>query len=191
MKASFSKISESTADDWQIIMQEQLAFVGKLPDRILAHMALLNGDYGGFPVDRLQHCLQTANLAAEAGENEEYIVCSLLHDIGDTLGSTNHPDVAAAILEPFVSDENHWMVKHHGIFQGYNFFHYLGMDRNMRDKFDKNENYQRTARFVELYDNPAFDASAPTLSLDLFESMVRNVFSQPKKSLYKAAMDAA
>jgi len=191
MKASFSKMSESTADDWQIIMQEQLAFISKLPDRILAHMALLDGDYGGFPVDRLQHSLQTANLAAEAGEDEEYIVCALLHDIGDTLGSTNHPDVAAAILEPFVSDENHWMIKHHGIFQGYNFFHYLGMDRNMRDQFKDNENYQRTARFVATYDNPAFDASAPALSLDLFEPMVRNVFAQPKKSLYKDAMNAA
>ena len=191
MKASFSKMSESTADDWQIIMQEQLAFISKLPDRILAHMALLDGDYGGFPVDRLQHSLQTANLAAEAGEDEEYIVCALLHDIGDTLGSTNHPDVAAAILEPFVSDENHWMIKHHGIFQGYNFFHYLGMDRNMRDQFKDNENYQRTARFVAAYDNPAFDSGAPTLSLDLFEPMVRNVFAQPKKSLYKDAMNAA
>jgi len=191
MKASFSKMSDSNADDWQIIMQEQLRFISKLPDRILAHMELLDGDYGCFPIDRLQHCLQTANLAAEAGEDEEYIVCALLHDIGDTLGSTNHPDVAAAILEPFVSDENHWMVKHHGIFQGYNFFHYLGMDRNMRDQFAENENYQRTARFVALYDDPAFDASAAKLSLELFEPMVRNVFAQPKKSLYKAAMDAA
>lgn len=190
MKASFSRMSESTADDWQLIMQEQLAFIRKLPDRILAHMALLDGDYGGFPVDRLQHCLQTAHRAAEAGEDEEYVVCALLHDIGDTLGSTNHPDVAAAILEPFVSDKNHWMVKHHGIFQGYNFFHYLGMDRNMRDKFDGNEHYQHTARFVELYDNPAFDDSAATLSLALFEPMVRNIFSQPKKSLYKDAMSA-
>ena len=66
-QASFSKMSESTAEDWQTIMHEQLIFISKLPDRILAHMELLRGDYGGFPIDRLQHCLQTANLAAEAG----------------------------------------------------------------------------------------------------------------------------
>ena len=48
MKASFTKMSESTAEDWQIIMPEQIAFFKKLPDRILSHMELLTGDYGGF-----------------------------------------------------------------------------------------------------------------------------------------------
>ena len=101
MQTNFKKMSDSSADDWQLIMSEQMGFFTKLPDRILAHMALLDNDYGGFPVDRLQHSLQTAELAAEAGEDTQYVVCALLHDIGDTLGSTNHADVAAAILQPF------------------------------------------------------------------------------------------
>ena len=189
MKATFKKMSDSTQQDWQVIMQEQMAFVTKLPDRILAHMRLLDNDYGGFPVDRLQHSLQTAELAAEAGEDDEYIVCALLHDIGDTLGSTNHPDVAAAILHPFISEANHWMVKHHGIFQGYNFFHHLGLDRNMRDQFQDSEYYQRTQRFIDRYDNLAFDDNKPKLSLDLFEDQVRTVFSNPINSVYKRALD--
>ena len=109
MQATFTKMSESTAQDWQIIMPEQLAFFKKLPDRILSHMALLSGDYGGFAADRLRHSLQTAYRAAEAGEDDEYSVCALLHDIGDTLGSANHADVGAAILQPFISEENRWM----------------------------------------------------------------------------------
>ena len=48
-------------------------------------------------------------------------LAALLHDIGDTLAPYNHPDVAAAIVKPFVSEANHWMVAHHGIFQGYYF----------------------------------------------------------------------
>ena len=67
MQASFSKMSESTAEDWQLILPEQIAYFKKLPDRILAHMELLTGDYGGFAIDRLQHSLQTAHRAAEAG----------------------------------------------------------------------------------------------------------------------------
>lgn len=190
MRATFSTMAQSTADDWQIIVGEQRKFMAGLPDRVLAHLALLDGDYGGFPVDRLQHSLQTASLAAEAGEDEEYIVCALLHDIGDTLGSFNHADVAAVILEPFVSEANHWMIKHHAIFQGYNFFHHIGMDRDMRDRFKGSEHFERTARFVEKYDNPAFDSTHPALSLDVFEPLVRRVFATPKKSLYKAAVDA-
>ena len=191
MRASFNKMSDSTAQDWEIIMQEQMTFISHLPDRILAHMQLLNDDYGGFPVDRLQHSLQTAELAADNGEDDEYVVCALLHDIGDTLGSTNHPDVAAAILQPFITEANYWMIKHHGIFQGYNFFHHLGLDRNMRDQFKDSEHYERTQRFVDLYDDRAFDASKPKLSLDLFEPMVRKVFSNPVNSMYRKALDEA
>lgn len=189
MKTSFSKMSDSTAEDWQLIMQQQMVFFSKLPDRIMSHLELLDGDYGGFPIDRLQHSLQTAELAAEAAEDNQYVVCALLHDIGDTLGSANHPDVAAAILQPFVSDANHWMIKHHGVFQGYNFFHYLGLDRNLRDQFQESEHYERTRRFVEKYDDPAFDASKPKLSLRLFEDQVREVFSNPINSVYRPAID--
>ena len=145
----FKSLSKSTADDWQTIVAEQRTFIAALPDRIIAHLKLLAGDYGGFPIDRLQHCLQSAELAAEGGEDDEYVVCALLHDIGDTLGSTNHPDVAAAILYPFVSEANHWMIKHHAIFQGYNFFHHLGMDRDMRERFRNEPHYDRTERFVK------------------------------------------
>jgi len=180
-RPNFTALSDGTKEDWQQIMDENRKFTAGLGDRIIAHLKLLGGDYSGFPVDRLQHSLQTAELAASCGENEEYVVCALLHDIGDTLGSTNHPDVAAAIIEPFVSDSHHWMVKHHGIFQGYNFFHHIGLDRNMRDHYKGSEHYDLTEQFIAKYDNPAFDADKPKLDLDLFAPMVRKVFTTPKK----------
>ncbi len=189
MKASFREMSESTKEDWAVIGRESMNALSGLPDRILTHLRLLDGDCGGFPIDRLQHSLQTAALAAEAGEDEEYIVCALLHDIGDTLGSANHADVGAVILEPFVSDENHWMVKHHAIFQGYNFFHYIGLDRDMRDRFKGTENYDRTEAFIARYDDPAFDSGKALLSIETFEPMVRNVFATPKKSIYSGFID--
>lgn len=188
MSTDFKKMSASTKQDWQHIMNEQMNFFGGLADRVLDHMRLLNGDYGGFPIDRLQHCLQTAELAAEGGEDNQYVVCALLHDIGDTLGSANHADVGAAILQPFISEENHWMVKNHAVVQGYNFFHYLGLDRNMRDQFSEHPHYQRTLRFVDLYDDLAFDASKAKLDLCLFEPMVREVFAKPINSLYQKAL---
>ena len=187
-KATFKVMSDSTQQDWDVIMGEQIKFMGGLAGRILSHMELLNDDYGGFPVDRLQHCLQTAELAAEDGKDEEYVVCALLHDIGDTLGSTNHADVGAAILKPFVSEENHWMVKHHGIFQGYNFFHFIGMDRDLRDQFRSSPNFERTEEFIEKYDNRAFDFDRPQLSLETFAPMVQRVFARPKNSPYQAAL---
>ncbi|MDR0216465.1 MAG: phosphohydrolase [Comamonas sp.] len=187
-RANFLRMQDSTREDWQLIGSEFADFTRGLPDRVMAHLKLLEGDYGGFPVDRYTHSLQTATRALRDGRDEEYVVCALLHDIGDTLGSFNHPDIAAAILQPFVSEANHWMVKHHGIFQGHYFFHHIGMDRDMRDQFRDHPHYARTAEFCELYDNPAFDPRAETLPLSEFEPMLRRLMASPKQSLYKQAM---
>lgn len=186
-RARFVNMADGDADDWKRIAAHLGPFARALPDRVLAHLRLLEGDYGGFPVDRLTHCLQTATRAHRAGRDEEYVVCALLHDIGDTLGSYNHADVAAAILRPFVSDENHWMVEKHAIFQGYYFFHHLGMDRNMRDAFRDHPCFARTEEFCRAFDSPAFDPRGETLPLSFFEPLVRRVFAEPKRSIYRAA----
>src|SRR6187551_1346778 len=116
-RASFTSMQDGTAEDWAIIGSHALPFMSELPGRILTHLRLLDGDFGGFAVDRLTHSLQTAARAEKAGRDDAYILCALLHDIGDTLGAYNHADVAAAIVKPFVSDELYWMVEHHAEFQ--------------------------------------------------------------------------
>ena len=190
-RATFTRMQDSTAADWQKIGGEFMPFARQLPDRLIAHLRVLDGDYGGFPVDRYTHSLQTATRALKAGRDDEYVACALFHDIGDTLGTFNHFDIAAAILKPFVSAENHWMVQNHGIFQGYYFFHHIGLDRDLRNQFRGHPSYERTAEFCELYDNPAFDPKGETLPMSEFEPIVRRVFGQPKNSIYKAATPVA
>lgn len=184
-RAKFRAMTEGAQEDWMTIAGAFVPFAANGGKRILDHLRLLHGDYGGFPVDRLTHCLQTATRAYKDGRDEEYVVCALLHDIGDTLGAYNHPDIAAAILKPFVSEKNHWMVQQHGIFQGYYFFHYLGMDRNMRDQHRDHPHFQYTAEFCEKYDQAAFDADYENMPLDAFEPMVMKLFESPKNSIYE------
>jgi predicted HD phosphohydrolase len=187
-RARFSSMKEGTEADWSIIGSHFMDFAAALPDRVLAHLKLLDGDYGGFPIDRLQHSLQTATRAHRAGESEPYVVMALLHDIGDTLGSYNHPEIASAILKPFVDEKLHWIAEQHGIFQGYYFFHHLGMNRDMREAFRGHEHFEDTARFCELYDQSAFDPTYESAPLDFFEPMVRRVFARPLNTLYKAVV---
>ena len=189
--ANFKSLQEGAKEDWQLIFSEFSRFANGLPDRVLAHLKLLEGDFGGFPVDRYTHSLQTATRALRDGRDDEYVVCALLHDIGDTLGTSNHPDIAVAILKPFVDAANLWMIQHHNIFQGYYFFHHIGMDRNMREQFRDHVHFERTAEFCELYDSPAFNAHAETLPISEFEPMLRRVFSKPVTSLYKTALEEA
>ena len=177
-------MTEGTAVDWGRIAAQSAIHSAGLADRVLEHLRLLGGDHGGFAVDRLEHSLQTATRAERGGEDDEYVACALLHDIGDTLGSYNHADIAAAVLEPFVSDANHWMVEQHAVFQGYYFFHHLGLDRDLRDRFAGHEFYDRTAHFCAEYDQPAFDPAYDTLPLEHFEPAVRALFATPRRSIY-------
>jgi predicted HD phosphohydrolase len=190
-RAKFRSMDQGTQADWAIIGSHFFPFAQALPDRVLAHLKLLDGDYGGFPIDRLQHSLQTATRAQRGGESEPYVVMALLHDIGDTLGSYNHPEIAAAVLKPFVDDKLHWIAEHHGVFQGYYFFHYLGMNRDMRETFRGHEHFEDTARFCELYDQTAFDPDYDSAPLEFFEPMVRRVFERPLNTIYKTSGEPA
>ncbi|WP_447751333.1 HD domain-containing protein [Pseudomonas nicosulfuronedens] len=184
-RAHFTHMEDGSAEDWAIIAKDFGQYAALLPDRILTHLRLLDGDFGGFPVDRLTHSLQTATLAHRDGRDEEYVVCALLHDIGDTLGSFNHADIAAAILKPFVSEANLWMIEKHAIFQGYYFFHHLGLDRHLREQFKDHPQFEQTIEFCARYDAAAFDPDGEVLPLAYFEPMLRRVFAQPRRSIYQ------
>ncbi len=178
-RASFTAMTEGTQQDWTTIASHFRHFAGGLPERVLTHLRLLDGDYGGFPVDRLEHSLQCATRAHRDGRDEAYVVMALLHDIGDTLGSFNHPEIAAAMLRPFVSEELHWIANNHGVFQGYYYFHYLGMDRDLREQYRGHPHFEACAEFCEKYDQSAFDAAYDSAPLDFFAPMVARVMARP------------
>jgi predicted HD phosphohydrolase len=181
---TFTRMQDASREDYQVIGRHSLEFFAGLPDRILRHLELLEGDTGGYAVSRLTPSLQTATRAERDGRDEEYVVCALLHDIGDTLASANHAQLAATILEPFVSEENRWIVEHHAIFQGYYFFHHLGLDRNLRDRYRDHPLFRECAAFCQKYDQNSFDPAYATLPLAHFEPMLRRVLAVPKKSIY-------
>lgn len=190
-RARFTAMTEGTQEDWMTIASHFVPFAANGGRRVLDHLRLLAGDYGGFPVDRLTHCLQTATRAHRDGRPEDYVVMALIHDIGDTLGAYNHPDIAAAIIKPFVSEELHWITAQHGIFQGYYYFHYLGMDRNLREQFRGHPHFEACAQFCEKYDQAAFDPDYESAPLSFFEPMVMKLFERPRQSLYAKALDNA
>jgi predicted HD phosphohydrolase len=177
-------MQDATREDYQVVGRHSANFMAGLPDRVLEHLKILSGDTGGYAVDRLTHSLQTATRAQRDGRDDEYVACALVHDIGDTLASYNHADLAATILEPFISEKNHWIVKHHGIFQGYYFFHHFGLDRNMRDRYRDHPYWRDCAEFCALYDQNSFDPDYDTMPLESFEPMLREVLSTPRKSIY-------
>ena len=184
-KAQFTAMTDGTPEDWAAIGRSAMAHRGAHVDRIVSHLKLLDGDHGGFAVDRLEHSLQTATRAHRAGQDEEYVVCALLHDIGDILLPASHAELGAAILKPYISERNHWMLEKHGVFQGYYFFHYIGLDRDMREQFRGHPDFEYTAQFCHLYDQNSFEPGYDTMPLEAFTPMMRRVMETPKQSIYK------
>lgn len=177
-RAAFRRFDECTKEDTQLIIENAIKYANGLPDRVLTHLRMLDGDFGGFNVDRLEHSLQTATRAHRDGRDEEYVVCALLHDIGDTLGSYDHGAIAAAILKPFVSEANLWLLANHTVFQGYYYFEHIGANKNARDAHKDNPHYEHTREFIEKYDMPAFDETYDSMSVEDFAPMVRRVLTK-------------
>ena len=174
----FIQMKDGSFDDYQLLRAYEEEFSKNTADRMLAHLLELKDSLAGYRISRLEHALQSASRAWQDDAGEEMTVAALLHDIGDTLAPENHGEMAAAILRPYVSEKTYWIVRHHGIFQGYYFFHHLGMDRNLRDRYRQHEHYQACVDFCENWDQNCFDPEYESLPLEFFEPMVRRIFGR-------------
>ncbi len=174
----FHAMTEGTEAQWRQIARADAQFARQLPAALLQQLELLRNDCHAFAVDRLEHCLQAATRAHRAGEDDEYVVCALLHDVGALMAPSGHAKFAAMILRPYVSDENHWMVLNHNLFQQYYFAHFFGGDRNAREKHRGHACFERTAKFCHLYDQNSFDPGYDSMPLEAFAPMLHRVLGK-------------
>ncbi len=180
-KVSFTQMKEGSKEDYELLSKFEKEYAEKLPDRILEALLNLGDSMDGYQVSRLEHSLQSATRAERDGADEEMIVATLVHDIGDSLAPFNHSQLVASVLRPYVSEKVYWIMLHHGIFQEYYYAHHIGRDRNVRDQFKDHKYYQATVDFCEKWDQKSFDPEYDSFPLEHFEPMVRNLFSkQPK-----------
>ena len=177
-KVSFNQMKEGTKEDYLLLDKHEKDYAGKTAERILKFMAGLTETLEGYKVSRLEHSLQSATRALKAGENEEMIVATLLHDIGDELAPMNHSEYAASVLKPYVSEKTHWIIEKHGEFQTYYYAHHFGGDRNKREKYKDHKYYDACVNFCEKYDQASFDPDYESFPLSKFEPMVKRIFSR-------------
>ena len=177
-------MKNGTKEEYLFLDKHEKNFANKTAERILKFMSGLTETLEGYQISRLEHSLQCATRAYNNEESEEIIVAALLHDIGDELAPMNHAEYAAAILKPYVSEKTHWIVQKHGEFQMFYYAHFLGGDKNIRDKYKDHKYYQATVDFCEKYDQNSFDPNYDSLELKDFEPIVRKIFSRKPYSHY-------
>ena len=66
MATTFTRMDESTAEQWGVIGTESMKNQSRVADRVLGMLESLSDIVDGFATDQLTHCLQTATLAERA-----------------------------------------------------------------------------------------------------------------------------
>jgi predicted HD phosphohydrolase len=177
--ATFTRMDQSTAEQWAVIVHETISNQPRVAERVLGLLRSLAEITDGFSTDQLTHCLQTATLAERAGADDEVVVAALCHDVGKAISVNNHPAIAAEILRPYVRKEVCEMIRVHQDFQGRHYYAHFGADPDAREqhRFTLTEGeFALAERFADEWDQLAFDPAYDTLPLEHFEPKVRAVF---------------
>ena len=182
-RVKFTQMKYGTKEDYLLLEKHEKKYIEGTADRLIKFMSGLNSTLEGYQVSRLEHSLQTATRALNDKADDEMIVASLLHDIGDELAPLNHSEYAAAVLKPYVSEKTHWVIEKHGEFQMYYYAHHLGGNKNQREKYKGHKYYQDTVNFCENWDQKSFDPNFNSLNLKSFETLVKKIFNRKHYSV--------
>lgn len=173
----FTQMKDGDREDYAFLAEHEIEYASATADRLLSAMVELDTSLSGYKVSRLGHSLQSATRAWDAGADIDWVVSTLLHDIGDIYAPYNHDEYAASIIRPFVREQCSWVIQKHGDFQMIYYGHLVGANPHKRDAFRNNPYYHDCVEFCEKWDQSSFDPDYPTKPLDFFAPLVREVFS--------------
>jgi predicted HD phosphohydrolase len=175
---SFTQMKDGTAEDYAFLTEHEVEYTKGTADKLLQALVDLDAGLSGYKVTRLGHSLQSATRAWRDGADIDWVVCTLLHDIGDIYAPYNHDEYATAILRPFVREQCSWCVQTHGDFQMVYYGHHVGGNPNKRDQFAGHIYFDDCAAFCERWDQSSFDPDYDSLPIEFFAPMVREVFAR-------------
>jgi len=176
---NFTQMKDGTKEEYLFLRDFELEHVKGAADRVLRELGLQSGEtLPGYKITRLEHGLQAATRAFREGADIDWMVATVLHDIGDGLAPQNHDHFAAEIIRPFLREEVVWTVEHHGAFQMVYYAHHYGWNQFEREQYTASPYYQSCVDFCERWDQASFDPDYRSEPLSFFAPMVREVFAR-------------
>ena len=189
-RVNFTQMKDRTKEEYEFLTAHEVEYTKGTADRLLHALEHLDGGLSGYQTTRLGHSEQSATRAWRDGADIDWVVSTVLHDIGDIFAPYNHDEYAATILKPFVREQCRWCVETHGDFQMLYYGHHLeGFDENKRERHRGTRYFDDCAQFCERWDQASFDPAYDSLPLSFFAPMVREVFARTPYD--KAVMQAA
>ena len=177
----FTRMDQSTKEDWEHIAEEHMPHILDMPNRIIKMLYELQFIKGGFAVNQLEHCLQTATRAYRAGEDDEMVLLCLIHDIGKVVSVLGHGEIAAEIVKPYVSEDTYDILRTHQDFQGKHYYHYQNKSTELRVNYKYEVWYDKCVKFTDDYDQISFDPNYDNEPLETFLPLLEQTFKIPKK----------
>lgn len=174
----FTAMKDGDKADYDLLHPLEVEYASGTADRLLTALVSLDESLSGYKVTRLGHSLQSATRAERDGADTDWIVCALLHDIGDIFAPYNHDEYAASILKPFVREQCTWVVEKHGDFQMLYYGEHVGADPEKRQAYKDHPYFDDCAAFCERWDQSSFDPAYDTLPLAHFRARVDQVFAR-------------
>jgi predicted HD phosphohydrolase len=172
-------MKDGTREEYLFLRDLELGHIAGTAQRVLRELKLQEDEtLPGYKISRLTHALQGATRAEREGADIDWIVGTLLHDIGDGLAPQNHDRFAAEIIRPYLREEVVWTVEHHAAFQMYYYAHHYGWNQHEREKYRDSPYFQSCVDFCERWDQSSFDPDYPSQPLSHFSAMVEDVFAR-------------
>ena len=177
-QVKFTAMKDGDKADYDLLHPLEVEYASGTADRLLNALVSLDESLSGYQVTRLGHSLQSATRAHRDGADIDWVVSTLLHDIGDIFAPYNHDEYAASILKPFVREQCTWVVEKHGDFQMLYYGHHVGGNQHKRDAYKGHIYFDDCATFCERWDQSSFDPDYAHEDIAFFRPMVREVFAR-------------
>lgn len=177
-RVKFTAMQDGDAEDYAFLEAHEVDYASGTATRLLAALEGLDESLSGYQITRLGHSLQAATRAWRAGADDDWVVCALLHDIGDIFAPYNHDEYAAAILKPFVREQCTWVVEKHGDFQRLYYAHHTGGNPHARDRYKGHPYFDDCAAFCADWDQVSFDPAYRHEGIEFFRAAVERVFAR-------------
>ena len=177
-EVKFIQMKDGDKEDYDFLINHEVEHTKGTADRLLKALVELDEGLSGYKITRLGHSLQSATRAWRDGADIDWIVSTLLHDIGDIYAPYNHDEYAASILRPFVREQCTWVIEKHGIFQILYYGKHVGSNPHKRERYKEHFYFQDCSDFCELWDQKSFDPNYDTKSISFFAPMVKEVFAR-------------
>lgn len=172
-----------TAADWALLDRQRAPYLAeRRADQVLAMFATMQDQPSfGYAISMYRHGVQTATMMLRDGQDEETVVVGLLHDFAYDFCVETHGAAAAALIGPFASERNEFLLRTHQAFQSLHCATHPDCDPDERERWRGHPHFDWVAEFVARYDQVAINADGPEMPLVAFRPMVHRFFQRPPR----------